>query len=253
MNFLFEMICLIYYCAMNFIRRLIGSWSGDNKFSLLITKAIRDGDTESCKEYVESGKCKAEFMLMCAAFHGNQECCHLAKNLAKNFAPINFQDAQNMLRMAALGGQRSTCELAIQWGATDYNGMLCYAARNNHVDICELAIELGATDFNEMLSKAGAFGQIEMCQRAIDRGANNFNYFLEMASFGGHEDCCLLAISYGATDYDCMYVAACGGFNNICRLAKKLDARDYEKMLKHAFFHSQIITACLAKYWIINS
>ena len=55
-------------------------------------------------------------------------------------------DIDWMLCYVAKSGHRDLCELAREWGATNFDQMLFDAAKGGHRDLCELAREWGATD-----------------------------------------------------------------------------------------------------------
>jgi hypothetical protein len=67
-----------------------------------------------------------------------------------------------MLFEAARAGHRDLCELAVSWGATNFNTMLCGAAYGGHRDLCELAVSWAkahgyrwcTSDFDEILDVA---------------------------------------------------------------------------------------------------
>jgi len=50
------------------------------------------------------------------------------------------------------------CQMAKEWGATDFNRMLAIASSLQNIRLCWLAKEWGATEFNEMLYHAAQTG-----------------------------------------------------------------------------------------------
>ena len=71
-----------------------------------------------------------DMMLEGAARGCHQNLCHLAGA---------SHDFNRMLFGAIRTGCHDVCILAIEWGATDFDGMLCETAYNGNRDLCYLA------------------------------------------------------------------------------------------------------------------
>jgi hypothetical protein len=164
----------------------------------------------------------------------------------------------NILSDGAFAGHQDICQLAKDWGATNFNGMLLGATRGGHRALCELAISWGATDFEGMLLAAANSGHQDLCELAIFEGARGFTYMLANAAYGGHRDLCELAISeakiYGyrwtTSDFDRMLTwAATRGFRDLCELAVSWGATNFNKMLEEATQSGRYDMCLLAISW----
>jgi hypothetical protein len=89
----------------------------------------------------------------------------------------NNPELSVVLNGAALGGHEEICEMALGWGASNYNEMLYNATLGGHEQLCRKAKELGATYFNDMYRVAKENGNEVLYALAKEWGADTENYY----------------------------------------------------------------------------
>jgi hypothetical protein len=136
------------------------------------------------------------------------------------------------LRHAAGASQLEAMCLAVEMGATRFNGALRLAAEKGQLEAMCLSVKMGATNFNQALEWAAKCGQLEAMRLAVEMGATDFNYALRVAAKCGQPEAVCLLVEMGATDFNwALYYAAKCAQLEAMRLAVEMGATDFNYAL----------------------
>ncbi|MFA6166496.1 MAG: hypothetical protein WC700_07775 [Gemmatimonadaceae bacterium] len=131
--------------------------------------------------------------------------------------------------------------------------VLCGGAYGGHTSIVDLALAWGADNYNRMLTEATGGGQLAMAQRAraLGGGSDNFGVELVLAAKTGRRDMVDLVSSWQTTTdpSDILRGAALGNQFEMAVYARSLGARNYDDMLACAARMGHLAAACLARAW----
>lgn len=130
--------------------RLAMSWGCDD-YIMMADAGAENGHADICllaASYASSDdlwKVIWHRVVNIAASRGHCDVCRVARS-QKGFV----LDTNAMMALGAKNNQRAVCQLAKDWGASDFDRMLSEAAAENHPDLCLLALNWGATDLKTM-------------------------------------------------------------------------------------------------------
>lgn len=110
---------------------------------------------------------------------------------------------------ACVGGYMSIIELAITYGASDWNNGLWSACKGGQVGVIEFMISRGACDFNEGMSGACKKGHLNAVKLMTDKGADNWDDALYNACYRGHLDIIKYMTDRGLANLDRGLAIAC--------------------------------------------
>jgi hypothetical protein len=196
-------------------------------------------------------------MLRYGAMCGNADVCIKAK--------ANGATCWNKMAYCAILCESTEIqELAIEWGALNWDNMILFAARIGNKEICESVRKYATAsgddiDYNNMLKEASLNNYTELCILAREWGADNLDGMITYAGYGGHENICTLAINWGkldsiSIDYNELLVAGARcGHKHICILAKELGAYDLYEMISKSLYAGYIEICDLAIQWAKDS
>jgi ankyrin repeat protein len=152
---------------------------------------------------------------------------------------VKDDDGRTPLSFAAKNGQRESCAVLLDKGATHEpdksgNTPLAFAAAYGQVDVCDFLLSRGAThepdkSGNTPLAFAAAYGHVNVCALLLSRGATHEpdksgSTPLFAAAVRGQKDVCKLLLDTGATHepnnqgFTPLYFAAYGGHEDLCAL-----------------------------------
>jgi hypothetical protein len=150
--------------------------------------------------------------------------------LAVEMGATRFNGA---LRLAAEKGQLEAMCLSVKMGATNFNQALEWAAKCGQLEAMRLVVEMGATDFNEALCEAAENGQLDAMRLVVEMGATGFDDALVWAAMGGALKAMRLLVEMGATDFNwALRWAATAGKLDAMRLAVEMGATDFNWALR---------------------
>lgn len=113
----------------------------------------------------------------------------------------DFGVANRLLFRAVISEREDLRELAKKYEAEDFHRLLYHVGKKRGElmkDICELAKEWGVTNFDNMLKCAARGKDKDLRELAKDWRAINFKKMLDRAARDGHKELCALARDWGA-------------------------------------------------------
>jgi len=162
---------------------LAREWMGDDLRTFELTNllyiAFQNNNIWMCKLLRKWGAGWDDIALYHAIGSNDLCICKLVREWAQ--ADGRPLDPNTVLMKATIQNRFRVCELAREWGATNYNEMLELATRHSLPSLCKLAVQWGATNINSALCIAAGHHNLSLCKYLCDLGATDFAGILRLS------------------------------------------------------------------------